>query len=44
MESQYANLPNAEIKVAPLGKHFIMWDAEAWYFEQLRSALRTPHN
>jgi len=44
MEAQYANLQSAIVKVAPQGKHFIMWDAESWYLEQVRAALRTPHN
>ncbi|MFK8056016.1 MAG: alpha/beta fold hydrolase [Saprospiraceae bacterium] len=39
MEKQYANLDGAVIKVAPKGKHFLMWDAEAWYIDQLRIAL-----
>jgi pimeloyl-ACP methyl ester carboxylesterase len=39
MEKQYANLSNKTLKMAPKGKHFIMFDNEEWFYQQLNSFL-----
>jgi pimeloyl-ACP methyl ester carboxylesterase len=39
-EKQYANLPKKEIKFADNSKHFIMYDAPDWFYEQTNTFLR----
>ncbi|WP_207433128.1 alpha/beta fold hydrolase [Sabulibacter ruber] len=39
-KAQFANLPNAEIKVADTARHFIMFDEPTWMFAQMDAFLK----
>lgn len=43
MEKQYADLNNKSVVLAPKGKHFIMFDNEAWFYEQVNAFLKSEH-
>jgi pimeloyl-ACP methyl ester carboxylesterase len=43
MEKQYANLQNKTIKMAPNGKHFIMFDNEDWFYQQVNAFLASEN-
>lgn len=40
INEQYKNLPNAQIKYATKGLHFIMFDDNEWFIDQLKSFLK----
>lgn len=43
MEKQYANLKNKTIEMAPNGKHFIMFDNPAWFYQQVNAFLASEN-
>ena len=40
INEQYAGLPHARLTYAPKGLHFVMVDAEDWYFDNLHAFLK----
>ncbi len=40
IQEQYKNLPNASLRYANKGQHFIMYDDKDWYFEQLNDIIK----
>jgi pimeloyl-ACP methyl ester carboxylesterase len=43
MEKQYTNLQNKIIEMAPNGKHFIMFDNEDWFYQQVNAFLASEN-
>jgi pimeloyl-ACP methyl ester carboxylesterase len=41
-EQQYARLPQHHIEMSEAGKHFLMWDDQAWFFAQTDAFLKQP--
>jgi pimeloyl-ACP methyl ester carboxylesterase len=39
-EQQYAKLPQHHIEMSEAGKHFLMWDDQAWFFAQTDAFLK----
>ena len=39
MENQYANLEHKTVKLAPKGKHFIMFDNEEWFYKEVNAFI-----
>lgn len=37
---QYAKLPHHQIAMSEAGKHFLMWDDTAWFFNQTDAFLK----
>ncbi|RZL15720.1 MAG: alpha/beta hydrolase [Hymenobacter sp.] len=42
-EAQYARLPQHRIEMSPAGKHFLMYDDTAWFFQQTDAFLQTTY-
>lgn len=38
-ESQFQNTPFVNIKIADKAKHFIMWDEENWFYEEVKTFM-----
>ena len=39
-ERQYASLPNRRVEMSEAGRHFLMWDDTAWFFQQTDAFLK----
>ncbi|MDO7852949.1 alpha/beta fold hydrolase [Hymenobacter convexus] len=42
-EAQYAKLPQHRIEMSPAGKHFVMYDDKAWFFQQADAFLQAHY-
>lgn len=42
-EAQYARLPQHRIELSPAGRHFVMYDDTAWFFQQADAFLQASY-